>query len=278
MTGLGQSATEVTEAWRRTISARADRARAAIDGWRAVPGSGWSGQPGHGLQVQPDREVRSPGRHHHGPDLRVGADGRHGQGQIGPEGRPHGVALLGPVQPQGGHVAVGLHGEDLGGERFDGRSRWRGHARERRRPGRSSVPAVLRRRRSGARSGQVVWASEARDPGLLPREALILSTFTPETASSLPGLPWLQQRRAAAAEAFSSSVLPTEKDEVWRYSRIDELDLDRFRPSGTARRSPQRSGPVALRPGPRPGRQPRPPLGPDGDHQRRAGHRGLIGR
>ena len=27
--------------------------------------------------------------------------------------------------------------------------------------------------------------------------------------------------------------MPTEKDEVWRYSRIDQLDLDRFRPSGT---------------------------------------------
>ena len=74
---------------------------------------------------------------------------------------------------------------------------------------------------------------EARNPGLLPREAVILSTFTPETAAALPGPPWLQRRRAAAAEAFSSSVLPTEKDEVWRYSRIDQLDLDRFRPSGT---------------------------------------------
>ena len=41
------------------------------------------------------------------------------------------------------------------------------------------------------------------------------------------------QRRAAAAEAFASSPLPTEKDEVWRYSRIDQLDLDRFRPAGS---------------------------------------------
>ena len=45
---------------------------------------------------------------------------------------------------------------------------------------------------------------------------------------------WLQRRRAAAAEAFSSLPLPTEKDEVWRYSRIDQLDLDRFRPRGPA--------------------------------------------
>jgi Fe-S cluster assembly protein SufD len=40
----------------------------------------------------------------------------------------------------------------------------------------------------------------------------------------------LQQRRGAAAESFSSLPLPTEKDEVWRYSRIDQLDLDRFHP------------------------------------------------
>jgi len=43
------------------------------------------------------------------------------------------------------------------------------------------------------------------------------------------------QRRARAAEAFASSPLPTEKDEVWRYSRIDQLDLDRFQPAGVSR-------------------------------------------
>ncbi len=75
---------------------------------------------------------------------------------------------------------------------------------------------------------------EARDPGLLPREAVPLSTFTPEAAAALPGPTWLQRRRSAAAEAFSSLPLPTEKDEVWRYSRIDQLDLDRFRPLGPA--------------------------------------------
>ena len=48
-------------------------------------------------------------------------------------------------------------------------------------------------------------------------------------------MPWLTRRRTEAAEAFASSALPTEKDEVWRYSRIDQLDLDRFRPVGTAR-------------------------------------------
>jgi Fe-S cluster assembly protein SufD len=37
----------------------------------------------------------------------------------------------------------------------------------------------------------------------------------------------------AAAESFGSGPLPSEKDEVWRYSRIDQLDLDRFHPAGT---------------------------------------------
>lgn len=72
---------------------------------------------------------------------------------------------------------------------------------------------------------------EARRSGLDAREAPILPTFTPDTVAALPGAPWLQRRRQAAAEAFSSSPLPTEKDEVWRYSRIDRLDLDRFRPA-----------------------------------------------
>ncbi len=75
--------------------------------------------------------------------------------------------------------------------------------------------------------------NEARIPGLASREVPALSTFTPESAAALPGLPWLQRRRAAAAATFASSPLPTEKDEVWRYSRIDRLDLDRYQPTGS---------------------------------------------
>jgi Fe-S cluster assembly protein SufD len=76
--------------------------------------------------------------------------------------------------------------------------------------------------------------NEARRSGLDPREAPILPTFTPENAAALPGAPWLNRRRIAAAESFGSSPLPTEKDEVWRYSRIDSLVLDRFHPAGSA--------------------------------------------
>jgi Fe-S cluster assembly protein SufD len=73
---------------------------------------------------------------------------------------------------------------------------------------------------------------EARYPGLAAREVPVLSTFTPESAAALPGLAWLQRRRSDAAATFASSPLPTEKDEVWRYSRIDQLDLDRYQPAG----------------------------------------------
>jgi Fe-S cluster assembly protein SufD len=61
-----------------------------------------------------------------------------------------------------------------------------------------------------------------------------MSNFTPETARALPGPGWLTERRRAAAERFASAALPTPSEEAWRYSRIEELDLDRYRPSEAA--------------------------------------------
>ncbi len=58
-----------------------------------------------------------------------------------------------------------------------------------------------------------------------------MSTFTPEAARALPGPGWLTERRLAAAEQFASTALPTPSEEAWRYSRIDQLDLDRYRPA-----------------------------------------------
>jgi Fe-S cluster assembly protein SufD len=37
--------------------------------------------------------------------------------------------------------------------------------------------------------------------------------------------------RLAAAERFATAPLPTPGEEIWRYSRIDQLDLDRFSPA-----------------------------------------------
>ena len=54
--------------------------------------------------------------------------------------------------------------------------------------------------------------------------------FTVDAARALPGPDWLAGRRVAAAERLASLEWPTEHEEIWRYSRIDELDLARFRP------------------------------------------------
>ncbi|MCU4187510.1 SufD family Fe-S cluster assembly protein [Acidiferrimicrobium sp. IK] len=48
--------------------------------------------------------------------------------------------------------------------------------------------------------------------------------------AGLPGPAWLSTARTAAFERFSATPLPTEAAEEWRYSRIAELDLERFAP------------------------------------------------
>ena len=61
-----------------------------------------------------------------------------------------------------------------------------------------------------------------------------LSAFPVDAAAALAGPAWLQGRRAAAAEAFGAAAFPSAQEEVWRYSRIAELDLDRYAPSADA--------------------------------------------
>lgn len=75
------------------------------------------------------------------------------------------------------------------------------------------------------------------------------SRFSPDTAGRLPGPSWLVTRRVAAAERAAAAALPTTEQEVWRYSRIDEFDLDRYAPlvdtpvGGDASAVPGRAGP-----------------------------------
>jgi Fe-S cluster assembly protein SufD len=57
-----------------------------------------------------------------------------------------------------------------------------------------------------------------------------LHTFSAEASASLAGPAWLRERRAAGYEAFASTPLPSESEEVWRYSPIDRLALDEFAP------------------------------------------------
>ena len=52
--------------------------------------------------------------------------------------------------------------------------------------------------------------------------------------ATLPGPDWLRGRRAEAYERFRGAALPTEAEEIWRYSRIGELDLDAYRPVASA--------------------------------------------
>jgi hypothetical protein len=59
---------------------------------------------------------------------------------------------------------------------------------------------------------------------------LTLSTFSAEASASLGGPDWLRRRRATGYEAFSSTPLPSESEEVWRYSPIEELSLEDFAP------------------------------------------------
>ena len=58
----------------------------------------------------------------------------------------------------------------------------------------------------------------------------MLEHFTPEAARGLPGPDWLADRRLAAVERLADVEWPTAAEEIWRYSRIGDLDLDRFRP------------------------------------------------
>ncbi len=46
----------------------------------------------------------------------------------------------------------------------------------------------------------------------------------------LPGPDWLQARRAVSSGRLADAALPTTDEEIWRYSRIGELDLEAFHP------------------------------------------------
>lgn len=48
--------------------------------------------------------------------------------------------------------------------------------------------------------------------------------------ASFTGPDWLARRRSSSFERFTTTPLPTVEEEVWRYSRIPELDLDGYAP------------------------------------------------
>jgi Fe-S cluster assembly protein SufD len=70
--------------------------------------------------------------------------------------------------------------------------------------------------------------------------ASALATIEP---SALPGPGSLRVRREQALARFEEGPLPTDADEIWRYSRINELDPGRFAPARPAA-PPSIPGPV----------------------------------
>jgi Fe-S cluster assembly protein SufD len=58
------------------------------------------------------------------------------------------------------------------------------------------------------------------------------TNFTPDAARALGGPDWLAARREAAVEQLDGVSWPAATEEIWRYSRIGELDLERYRPVG----------------------------------------------
>jgi Fe-S cluster assembly protein SufD len=63
-----------------------------------------------------------------------------------------------------------------------------------------------------------------------PEDAAVVSQFTADRAAALGGPSWLRARRLEAAEELSLMPMPSEKEEVWRYTPIDQLRLEDFTP------------------------------------------------
>jgi Fe-S cluster assembly protein SufD len=56
----------------------------------------------------------------------------------------------------------------------------------------------------------------------------VVSVFAPDVARSLDGPDWLREFRRGAAERVAAGSLPTADEEVWRYTRIGDLAIERF--------------------------------------------------
>jgi Fe-S cluster assembly protein SufD len=54
--------------------------------------------------------------------------------------------------------------------------------------------------------------------------------FTPAASLALGGPDWLVERRRRAAEQLADVVWPSPSEEIWRYSRIGDFELDTYRP------------------------------------------------
>jgi Fe-S cluster assembly protein SufD len=64
----------------------------------------------------------------------------------------------------------------------------------------------------------------------MPVPMTLPSAFSPDAARALAGPDWLRDRRAAAAEQVADTAWPSAEDELWRYSRVGQLDLAVYAP------------------------------------------------
>ncbi|HUR22916.1 MAG TPA: Fe-S cluster assembly protein SufD [Acidimicrobiales bacterium] len=71
-----------------------------------------------------------------------------------------------------------------------------------------------------------------------------MSSFTAEAVAALPGPAWLRNQREEAFGRFSVAERPTDAEDVWRYSRIGDLDLEAYEPVKLAPPSPDGAPPV----------------------------------
>jgi Fe-S cluster assembly protein SufD len=79
-----------------------------------------------------------------------------------------------------------------------------------------------------------------------PTRTLPVPRFTPDAARALPGPAWLVERRVEAAERFADAPWPTAEEEIWRYSRVGDLDLDEFAAGNGLRTSVTRAEGLAV--------------------------------
>jgi Fe-S cluster assembly protein SufD len=70
--------------------------------------------------------------------------------------------------------------------------------------------------------------------------------FTSDVARALGGPDWLVERRLTGLEQAAADELPSTSEEVWRYSLVDELDLDEWRPAGGVAAGEAPPGPMVV--------------------------------
>lgn len=81
-----------------------------------------------------------------------------------------------------------------------------------------------------SRAQAELWTNLANVARCGTRVSIILGNFTSESAPSVESPAWLNAHRQSALTALDARALPTPDEEIWRYSRIDKLDLDMFSP------------------------------------------------